>query len=459
MPYDLMEFLEKLEKADELIHIRDPLSPRFEIAAVIKYLTRKKNCALFFDDVEGYNIPVVGNVLGTKKRLALALGIEEIDLAGTYLRCRENPAKPVLVSDGPVKQVEILHGVDIAKIIPVLTHHEKDAGPYFTCAITMARDPETGLRGMGIHRIQVKDSNTLGIFLASPPLSHFLARSESRGKPLEIAVVLGVDPVTFFSSVVWAPSGVDKLDIAGGLAGRPIETVACSTIDVEVPAQAEFVLEGEIIPGERHPEGPFGESTGYYFTYKSPVAKVKAITHRRNPVYQALVPFSNEETVLLDLSWEMEHLKEMQRSYPFVKKIHFSNLGLTAIAQIKKSSDEDSRKVIEHLWSNPFAKMVIVVDEDIDPYDHQEVNWAIATRVQPAKDITMKGGLDGLVIDPSTGPLRVSDDPLFRLITTTSKVGIDATKPLDGRARYEKIDVPEGIRAKIWPVVDRYVKT
>ena len=454
---DIREFIRKLEEQGELIHIKERLSPKFEISTVIKHFTRTKNVALFFDHVEGYKIPIVGNLLGAKKRLALALGISESEIVERFLSCKEKRIKPVVIKDGPVKEVELLNHVDIMRTIPVLTHHEKDSSPYFTCAITMAKDPETGARGMGIHRIQVKDRNTVGIFLATPPLSHFLAKSEAKGVPLEIAVVIGVDPVTFFSSVVRAPFGIDKLEIAGSLAGRPIEIVKCRTIDLEVPACSEFVLEGHILPGERQEEGPFGESTGYYFSYRSPVAEITAIRHRRDSIYQVLVPFAREETVLVDLCSEMEHLKEMQKLYPFVRKIHLSNLGLIAVAQIRKESEADSRNIIDHLLSNPFIKIVIVVDEDIDPYDYQDVNWAVSTRVQPERDIVIEGNMEGLVIDPSTSEQKILVDFFSTLITKTSKLGIDATKPLEDYERYEKIDVSEEIKSKVRPVIDRYL--
>ena len=454
---DLREFISKLEEQGELIHIKERLSPKFEISTVIKYFARTKNIALFFDDVENYEIPVVGNLLGSKERLALALGVSESEIVGRYLNCKEKRIKPVVVNDGPVRQKELLNSVDITKTIPVLTHHEKDTSPYFTCAITMAKDPQTGLRGMGIHRIQIKDRNTVGIFLATPPLSHFLAKSEAKGIPLEIAIVIGIDPITFFSSAVRAPFGIDKLEIAGSLAGRPIEIVKCRTVDLEVPAYAEFVLEGHTIPGKRQEEGPFGESTGYYFSYKSPVAEITAISHRKNPIYQALVPFSGEESVLVDLCGEMEHLKEMQKFYPFVRKIHLLNLGLIAVAQIKKESEVDSRNIIHHLLSNPFVKIVIVVDDDIDPYDPEEVNWAVSTRVRPERDVVIKENMDGLVIDPSTGEHKISVDFFSTLTTKTSKLGIDATKPLEEYERYARIDVPEEIKSKVRPILDRYL--
>jgi 2,5-furandicarboxylate decarboxylase 1 len=452
---DLRTFIGKLDEQGQLVRIRERLSPKFEISGTIKYIVKARNIALFFEHVEGYAVPVVANLLGTKERLATAFGVSEADLLPTYQSRMEKRIMPHVVSDAPAKEVELLNDIDIVKTIPVLTHHAGDASPYLTCAITIANDPDTGIRGMGIHRIQVKDRNTVAIFLATPPLSHFLARAEAKGEPLEIAIVLGIDPITFFASVGWAPSGTDKLEIAGGLRGKPVEVVRCSTIDGEVPAHAEFVLEGKTIPGERQPEGPFGESTGYYFGNRSPVAKITAITHRRDPIYQALVPFAGEDGVLLDLGWEMKHLPELQKAYPFVRKVRFTNTLLVATVQIRKTSDEDTRKIIEELWANPFVKIVIVVDDDVDPYDAEGVNWAIATRVQPQRDVVFKEGMPGLPIDPSAGKRKVTGE-FSILANETSKLGIDATKPLGDLDRYEKTDVPDEVKTKIGPIIEKY---
>ncbi len=456
MQADLREFIRTLEVNRELIHVTETLSPKHEIPAVIQELSHVKNKALFFDHVKGYEVPVVGNLLGTRKRLALALGVPEQEIREKYFSCKERRIKPVVVKDAPVKEVEILSHVDLLGAIPVLTHHEKDSSPYLTCAIAIAKDPETGIRGMGIHRIQIKDKNRIGIFLATPPLAHFLAKSEAKGLPLEIAVVIGVDPLTFFSSVIRVPYGTDKLEIAGGLAGRPVEIVCCSTVGVEVPASAEFVLEGQVLPGERQEEGPFGESTGYYFRYQSPVAEIKAITHRKNPIYQALLPFAYEDAMLVELCGEMEHLNDLQKLYPSVRRVHLSNLGLMAVVQIKKESDREAKLIIDHLLGNPFTKTVIVVDEDVDPSDDHEVKWALSTRVQPERDVIIKSNMDGLVIDPSTGGHRVSPELFSTLITKTSKMGIDATGPTEAYARFEKIDTPEETKRRLTPLLQKY---
>jgi len=455
---DLREFIDVLEEKGELLRVKEELGPRFEIAAFLRILLeRGNNRVAFFERVKGYRFPVIGNVLGTKRRLAYAFGVKEDEVGCVYLERRERPVEPELVTDGPVKEVKITQDVDILGEVPVLTHHERDAGPYFTCCTVVAKDPDTGMRGMGIHRIQVKGKDRVGIFLATPPLSRFLARAEELDKPLEIAIVNGVDPLTFFASVIWAPVGVDKFAIAGGLAGKPIQLVKCESVDLEVPAWAEFVLEGYLIPGERETEGPFGESTGYYLAYKNPVGIIRAITRRREPIYHALLPFSPEEEVLLDFSWEMDNLMAIRGEFPFVRKVHLTEMGMVVIVQIEKGDEEDGRRLIEHFFRQPFVKVVIVVDEDVNIYHLDEVFWAVATRTKPLEDVVVKGDLPGLMIDPTILGGEFSPDYLYTMIPKTSKIGIDATKPLKERERFEKVDVPKDVRVRVEEIARRYI--
>jgi len=454
MSHDLRSFLARLEEEDELVHVDHPLSPRFEIPAVIKHIGSKRDVAIQFDRVKGYQVPVVGNLFGSKRRLAIAMETREEEMADKIYNARKNPVEPKLVENGPVNEVKIHGNVDILQTIPVLTHHERDAGPYFTCAVTLAKDPETGLRGMGLHRIQVKGKDKLGIFLASPPLSQFLAKAEKKGTPLEVAIAVGVDPLILFSAVIFAPTGVDKLSIAGGFYGEPVELVKCSQVDLEVPASAEFVLEGHIVPGRREKEGPFGESTGCYLTYNNPVIEIGALMHREKPIYQGLVPFAGEEDVLLDYSWEIDNLKELQKAHSCVRKVHMLNIGLMAVVQVRNPSDGEVPLIMEKLLSNPFIKTVIVVDDDVDPYNYGDVLWAVSTRFQAERDLLVKKDVDGLMIDPSAAELSVSDEFFSTLVAKTSKMGINATKPGDGGERFDKIDVPKGVKETMLKIVD-----
>ena len=454
MSGDLRTFVQRLEESGELVRVSDELSTQHEIAAAIKYVAQHEGKAVLFERAKDYDVPIVANLLGSRERVAMAFDVKEHDLDETYLARAQNRIKPVVVASAPVQEVVIDSEIDICRTLPVLTHHEKDAGPYMTSAITIAKDPETGVRGMGLHRIQVKDKDTIGIFLATPPLSHFLTKAEQQGKPLQIAVASGVAPLTFCAAIFFAPQGVDKFEIAGGFAQAPIELVRCRSVDIEAPADAEFILEGYIIPQQREREGPFGESTGYYFTYDNPVAKIKAISHRANPIYHALLPFSGEERVLTSFMLGSYTLRQVQKALPQVRRMHIQLVGEIVIAQIDKKSDDDGAKVIDYLLSNPFAKIVVVTDGDVNISDLDEVAWAVGTRVHFDRDVTIRSDLPGLMIDPSTSGGEKTPD-LSQLTTRTAKIGIDATKPLSELEKFERIDVPQGVKQKIWKIMEK----
>ncbi len=448
--YDLRSFLTELETAGELVRVSAELSPRYEVAAAIKSIAQKLGKAVLLEKVKGYDIPVVGNLLGSNRRLAIALGVREEDLRTAYLEGRSKPIKPRLIASAPVQEKVIDSGIEILGTMPILTHHQKDAGPYITCAFVVAKDPITGVRGLGIHRIQIKGQDTIGIFLASPPLSDFVAKAEEQDKPLEIAIVSGADPVTYFASPQSASQGTDKYDIAGGLARAPIELVKCKSVDIEVPAYAEFVLEGYIIPHLREKEGPFGESTGYYLTYNNPIAKIKVITHRTKPVYHALVPFGPEEKLLLFPSYQIDTLFWLQGILPSVRQVYCPAFGVIYV-QIEKRTEEDAGVIINALFTRaavPYAKVVIVVDTDVDILNPEDIAWALGSRVRPDKDLIIQPDLPGLVIDPSTSDTKGIEE-LSRSKTLTAKIGIDATKPLGEREKYEKVDTPLEVRLKI----------
>ena len=198
---DLSEFISRLDKAGDLVRIKQRLSTKYEISAVLDLADKTTGQTVLFERVRGYSVPVVGNLLSRRRRLALALGVEESELLKEYSKRVKRRVKPKRVSDGPVMQRVVERNLNILKEIPVLTHREGDASPYFTSAVTMAKDPETGASGMGIYRIQVRGRNQVSLNFQNPPLSQFLRKAEAMGKELEIAIVLGMDPLTFIASV------------------------------------------------------------------------------------------------------------------------------------------------------------------------------------------------------------------------------------------------------------------
>jgi 2,5-furandicarboxylate decarboxylase 1 len=390
---DLRSFLSHLQESGELAHVEEEISPRFEIPAVIKYAAVHKRQALLFERVKGYDVPVVGNLLGTHRRIAMAMGVAERELAETFQARLQKPTKPQMVATAPVHEVSLDRGIDILKTMPVLTHYEKDVGPYFTSAVTLAKDPQNGARSMGIHRIQVRNGDSVSIYLSSGPLRQFLSEAEGMGKLLEIAIFIGADPLTF------------------------------------------------------EKDGPFGESTGIYHTALSPVAKLKTVTHRRQPIYHALMPFA-EERIILELLGllHMERAPEMiQAKLLGVRSMKLRGaLGEIVVVQISKKDDGDGPKMIDFLLAaNPALKLVIVVDEDVDVDNAEEVDWALSTRVRPDKDVVIRSNLPAIDIDPCSYAGKAS------------KMGIDATKPLVEVDRFEKPDVPVSVKQKVAHLVSK----
>ena len=420
---DLKDFISKLDKAGDLVRIKKPVSTRYEIAAIMDLVDKSTRQAVLFERVRGHKTPVLGNLLSHKRRLALAMGVSEEGLLKEYTRRMKRRVKPKVVARGPVMETIIERNPDILKEVPALTHREGDASPYFSSAVTMARDPETGETGMGIYRIQVRGRNEVSLNFQNPPLTDFLRKAEAKGKELEIAIVLGLDPLTFIASVFPAPAGTDRFDIAGGLRGEAVELVKCRTVDVFVPAHAEFVLEGRVKPGVRVQEGPFGESWGTYQQGRNPVARITAIMHRRKPIYQALLSYSGEDTTLLSMSLEAVLTDSLRAAHPGVKSLALDKFNRSnLIVSMRKKSDSEPRKVLQKVLAVPIVKTAMVVDEDIDPGDAYSYGFAIATRFQPKRGILVLDEARSSSLDPSSD--------LRKTGRVTSKLGIDATRPL-----------------------------
>lgn len=429
MPFDdLRGFLERLESIPgEVRHIADPLDPEYEVGAVLSYL-RKPGPAVFAESIKGYpDWRVIGNVLGTRQRVALALEVDQDRINSEYLKRWRNPMPPVEVSDAPVKEVKHIGDIDVTDILPVLTFHEKDGGAFISSGVCVARDEVTGSYHVGIHRMQVKGPNRLGIVILNPPLSNWYSRAESRGEALEIAVAIGLDPMILIGAI---GHGQDKLAIAGGLRNKPVPMTPAETLDLMVPANAEIVLEGRVLPGIREPEGPFGEATGYYFDSVSPVLEVTAITHREHPIYNAISPIGPETetiTALVSGSSISRRLAEMVDGFcdfAFVP----GSFCFQGVLSIKKKSKAQSRRAgLMAMCLADRLKQVVVVDDDVDVSSSEDVAWALATRCRPEEDVMIMTGLPSYVLDPAA-----RDD-------ASGKVIIDATKPDGEVERFERI--------------------
>jgi 2,5-furandicarboxylate decarboxylase 1 len=448
-PAGIKSFIDGLKAQGDLVTLSTPLDPKYEISAILSEFGKKESPAILFEKVKGHRLPVLGNLLGTRKRLSLALGIEPEKLFDEFPKRMEKRLPPVLVSDSSVKEVSKKgRGMDLEKLLPVLTHYAKDSGPYITSGFSSARDPETGAIGRGLHRMEVRGKDRLGISLLNPPLSEIYGKYKRKRRKMEIATVIGLDPLIFIAAILKASVGLDKLSIAGGIRGKAVPIVKAENVDLQIPAFAEIQIEGFIDPRGMEEDGVLGESSGYYMGFsKSPAIQVTAITLRENAIYHAIVPWSLEVDNLLYLVHGLDFIPKMKREIPSIKEIRLipGTFGSHAVMSLDTENRGEIRRALSLALSFTNIKKVIAVNTDVNLQDDQELEWALATRFQADRDMIVTTNLRGQPIDPSSG------DGFL-----TAKMGLDATKPrLEG---FEKVGVPEEVRKRITPVIQRLAK-
>ncbi|MGA2314765.1 MAG: UbiD family decarboxylase [Thermodesulfobacteriota bacterium] len=436
----LKDFIEYLKDHGELLTLSTPLAPKFEISTILSELGKKEAPAILFEKVRGYEFPVVGNLLGTKKRLSMALGVNRENFFENALTRLDKRIPPVLVKDRTPKIIVTKkEKVDLLKLLPILTHYANDSGPYITSGITSARDTKDGTIGRGLHRMEVRGKSELGISLINPPLSEIYAQYKKENRKMEVATVIGVDPAILIASISKIPRGMDKLSVAGGLKGKPIPMVKAETFDIDIPANAEIVIEGFIDPKGKEKDGTLGESSGYYMTFsKSPMIHVTAITYRKGAYFHAIVPWGMEVDNLLCLIHGINFVPKMKKEIPSLKGIHLipGTFGSHVVMNIETDQKGEVRRALSLALSFPNIKKAIIVDEDVDPEDDQEVEWALATRFQGDRDLIVVPDLRGQPIDPS------SKEGFL-----TTKIGMDATRPK--KEGFEKVDVPREVKSRL----------
>ena len=443
----LRDFIDVLRDKGELLSLPKPFDPKYEISTVLSELGKRKAPAVLFEKAKGFQISVIGNLFGTVRRLSLALGIEEDRLLEDVIQRLEKRVPPVSVSEDRSLEVSIPRGkLDLLKVLPALTHYSKDSGPYITSGISSARDPETGVTGRGLHRMEVRGKNTLGISLLNPPLADIYAHHRREGKKMEIATAIGVPPAVFIASIFKVPRGIDKLSLAGGLQGEPVETTMARTVDIDIPAHGEIVIEGYIDPKEKEEDGTLGESSGYYMAFgKSPTIRVTGFRYRKGAIYHAVVPWAREVDSLLYLVHGLDFIPKMRREIPSLHRIHLvpMTFGSHVVMSIDTDHKGEIRRALTLALSFTSVKKAIVVDVDVDPEDDQEVEWALATRFQADRDLIVVPELRSQPIDPSS---RWTGEGFL-----SAKMGLDATRPK--KEGFEKVDVPEEVRNRLSAVL------
>jgi len=428
MAQDLRSFIAAYAEArpGEVVRVTEPVSIEYDVMAlVLEYERRRRYPILVFERVDGYDIPIVANVVASRRALAFALGVPESALAAEYGRRIKEHIKPVVVTEPPFRhRVVTGDAVDLSSL-PIPLYFPGDAGRYLTAGMLVARDPETGVETEGYHRFQLKGRNRMGVSLHSRRrMFEYQRRAEAKGQPLPCAVVLGLHPLVSMGSLAYPPPDVGKLEVVGGLFGEPLQVAACATIDLHVPAAAEIVIEGEILPGAREPEGPFGEFTGYFSRRSTEhVFVARALALREGPWFQSIGSGrAGDHITTLGLIREAEIMNALARVIPNVKAVHVPLSGtsaFTAYVSIRQSRPGEAKHVIPIvLGVDHYVKLVIVVDDDIDVFDESDVLWAVATRMQPDRDLVVISGSLGALLDPSADERGV-----------TAKLGIDATRP------------------------------
>ncbi len=420
----LRSFLDELPE-DEVLRIGEPVELDYRPTALVLALEKAQRFpVVMLERPVGFDVPVVANLFGDRRRIARMAGAKPSGFNAAWLNALEHMLPPEIVASGPVHE-EVTLGNEIdASLLPISRHFEQDAGRYIGSGILICKDPDTGVRNLSFQRMQLKAPNRFAASLHSRGhiWEHF-ARAEARGRNLEIAVVIGAHPAIYLAAGAKVAMEVDELDIAGALIGRPVELVRCKTIDVEVPAEAEYVLEGELVANEREDEGPYGEYTGYSTSRSTRnVFRIKAITRRAKPIFLDIIPGYSMEHLLLGRSAKEAHVfHRLHEMVPQLKALNYPKSGthFHAYLSLDKSAEGQARHALMLLFGlDPYVKFAVAVDKDIDVFDEQDVLWAIATRFQADKDMFVVPDVFCNRLDPSSAD------------GVSAKLGLDATAPL-----------------------------
>jgi 2,5-furandicarboxylate decarboxylase 1 len=436
MKKDLRYFLKAVEeRTPELfLRIRKEVSPRWELSSVQKRLEAEDRLPIMvFEKIQGHDMRIVTNLFASKRHLALALETSPHEVVTRFAEAQKNRIKPRVVDSGPVKDVVLTDDKADLRTLPIVTHCEKDAGPYISAGVTIIRDPVSGCLNAGIYRNRYLSPKTVTMNMA--PLCHasqVAAQAEARKQPVDAAIVIGHHPAMGMASQQRGQLSEFELETMGGLLGEPVDVVPCETVDVLVPAEAEIVIEGRIRTDAWEDDGPFGDYWLYYAPpKKARVFEVTAITRRRDAIYHDIFNVGPEHLVLFSLGMEGVVLSQLQQLIPQITAINVpvSGSGNLVYVQIKKDMDGlGVNAALAALGAYRF-KCAVVVDEDIDIYDDRKVLWAMMTRTQADRSFFFVPGSYISRVDPTGYPAWQSGEKGDRLLST--RLGIDATKPLD----------------------------
>ena len=457
MAKDLRDYLDYVSKnfPEHLIRVSKEVEAKYEIPAVVRKLQAEdKYPTLLFEQVKGYEMPVITNLAPTWKALSIILGTsEDFDsIEEVYLRAEQDRIKPVMVDSGPIQEI-VMTGdeVDLSKI-PIITHAQGQTEPFITAGLTIIKDPETGIRNTGIYRMMPKGKNRLTVWIC-----HFndgdviCSKAEAKGESIDAVTLIGHHPAFYLGSVYALGVGQDEIEVIGRLLGEPVEMVKCKTVDLEVPAYGEIAIEGKILPNVREPDGCFPELTILGNPQDTRIMEVTAITYRKGAVYHDVYPMHSDHSLCEGMPRRVRLLRGLKTLLPQVIdvwSIHRWFPRGTILVKVRNEYDGiGKRAAIAAMALEPTCKFVIVFDEEaeIRNPDFEEIMWLMATRVVPSRDISIIHEAYGSELDPSSysgrgWPERGS---------LNSKVIIDATRTVD-RPFPERPDPPK----ELWQNLD-----
>ena len=427
----MREFLDIFEKEFKVIKIEEEVSTKYEVAKVLREHPKD---ILIFENVKESDMRIISGICNTRDKIARGIGVTVPEITKKIMKATENPI--------PIEQLEnVKESYKTQKItnlgeIPIPIYYQKDGGAYITAGVIIAKDPETGIRNASIHRMLVSGKSRLGVRIVPRNLYTYYKKAEEMNKPLEIAIAIGMHPATLLATTTSVPITTDELEVANNFHNGHMKLIGCESVNLEVP-EAEIIMEGKLLPHLREPEGPFVDLTDTYDVIRNePVIEIDKIHYKDNPYYHAIMPAGFEHRLLQGLPQEPRIYNAVLNTVPTVQNVVLTEGGccwLHAAVSIKKQTQGDGKNVImAALAAHPSLKHAIVVDGDINIFNPEDLEYAIATRVKGDEDIIIVPGARGSSLDPCAKPDG-----------TTTKVGVDATKPLDKLDKFERVSFSE----------------
>lgn len=418
----MRDFLRRLEQRGDLVRVKRKVSPLFEASSILKKVMDTSGQTVLFENVGNDHSRIVGNVYGGRGKFATLFNVPGSEVRQYFENLsRRKPIPPRIVKRGPVQEVVHTDKLNVADILPVPWQYEKDRSKYINGGLIVVRDPDSGVINISFQRLMVHHDNILGIqIVPRMDLSFIYQHAQARKQPLEVAAVIGGSPWFFLAAATHIPFEADEYDFAGGLQGKAVSLVACKTVDLPVPSNAEIVIEGRIPPDILKPEGPMGEVHGYYGTeFPKPILEISAITHRRDPIFHTILSGTTEEHSPLALPIEATILNVMRRIHKGVVDINMMPSLYRCVASVRGLPNyEVAEKLLRAMLGHPWVFLAILVNHDVDIHNPEDVFWAITTRTNPEVDILVEQFPTDTKTDnrgiPPTPIKRPLDGPRYR---------------------------------------------